>query len=138
MSPLLYLDANVFIHPVLYDDAKARGAAELLRRVSEGVEPAATCSLTLDEVAWVVGKQAGRDAALRHARLILDLPHLKVLPVRETEVRLALDLMGEHRRLSPRDAIHAASAIGAGIYTIVSDDSDLDVVPELTLRPLAP
>src|SRR5438067_148523 len=134
---MLYLDANVFIYPVLHRGPKSEAAAALLARVEAGEEPAATSALTLDEVLWVVGKNAGRDVALRHAQLLLDLPHLRIVPVRDTEVRSALDLMRAHRKLSPRDAVHAAAAIGAGIFTIVSDDSDFDPVSELTRRPLA-
>lgn len=56
--------------------------------------------------------------------------------MRDIEVRLALDLMRDRRKLSPRDAIHTAAALRAGIYTIVSDDADFDEVPDLERRPL--
>lgn len=133
---MIYLDANVFIYPVLHKGPKSDAAATLLKRVEAGEEPASTSALTLDEIVWIVGKRAGRDVALRHARLVLDLPHLRVLPVRETDVRRALDLMLDERKLSPRDAIHAAVALGAGIHTIASDDEDFDRVPTLRRRPL--
>ena len=133
---MLYLDANVFIYPVLYDGPRSRAATKLLARVESGKEPAATCALTFDEVFWVIARHAGRDAALRHASLLLGMPHLRVLPVREVETAVALDFLRQHRKLSPRDAIHAASSINAGIFTIVSDDSDFDEVPALDRRPL--
>jgi predicted nucleic acid-binding protein len=134
---MLYLDANVFIYPVLYDGPRAQAAAKLLARVEAGSEPAATCALTFDEVFWVIARYAGRDAALRHASLLLGLPHLRVLPVREVETAIALDLLRQHRKLSPRDAIHAAASINAGIFTIVSDDDDFDEVPALKRQRLA-
>lgn len=134
---MLYLDANVFIYPVLHKGPKSNAAAELLASVEAGEEEAATSALTLDEIVWVVGKRAGRDVALRTARLVLDVPHLRVLPVRETDVRRALDLLDDERKLSPRDAVHAGVALGAGIYTIVSDDADFELVPALKRRPLA-
>ncbi|MEA3201361.1 MAG: uncharacterized protein QOE90_2789 [Thermoplasmata archaeon] len=134
---MLYLDANVLIYPVLHTGPKSDAAAALLARLEAGKEHAATSSLTLDEVLWVVGKNAGRDVALRHAELVLGLPRLRILPVRDAEVRAALDLMRAHRKLSPRDAIHAATAMGAGIFTVVSDDADFDAVDGLERRPLA-
>lgn len=134
---VLYLDANVFIYPVLYTGPKSDAASALLSHVGSGDEPGATCALTLDEVVWVVGKNAGREAALKTARLVLDLPNLRVLPVKESDVRRALDLMADHSKLSPRDALHASCAIGAGIFTIITDDADFDRVPGLSRRPLS-
>lgn len=136
MKGVLYLDANVFIYPVLHRGPKSEAAAVLLQRIEAGKEPAATCSLTMDEITWIVAKNAGRDVALRMTRLVLDISHLQILPVRDVEIRLALDLMRDRRKLSPRDAIHAAAALRAGIHTIVSDDADFDAVPEIERRPL--
>lgn len=137
MTKVLYLDANVFIHPTLYTGERADAARAILAAVAAGREPAVTCALTLDEVVWAIGKEAGREAGLRAARAILDLPNLRILPVREADVRLALDLLREKRRLAPRDAVHAACALNAGVFTVASDDSDFDAVPGLTRRPLA-
>jgi predicted nucleic acid-binding protein len=134
---VLYLDANVFIYPVLHRGPKSDAAAALLRQVQAGDEAAATCTLTLDEIVWVVAKHAGREAALEAARLVLDLPHLRMLPVREVDARLALELLRKRRKLSPRDALHAACAIGHGIFTVVSDDADFDTLNEIERRPLA-
>lgn len=133
---MLYLDANVFLYPVLYEGKKSAAAARLLQRVEAGEQPAATCALTMDEVFWILARRVGRDAALRHGELLLRLPHLRILPVRGAEARLALELLGEHRSLSPRDAIHAAASIGAGIFTIVSDDADFDEVADMERRAL--
>lgn len=134
---MLYLDANVFVYPILHSGPKSDAAAKLLGQVESGHEPAATASLAIDEVVWVVGKNAGREAALRAGRLMLDLPNLRILPVREAELRLALDLMQERRSLSPRDAVHAACALNSGVFTIVSDDEDFDELDGLERRPLA-
>lgn len=80
MTRVLYLDANVFIYPVLHRGPKSDAAAALLQRIEAGGEPAATCALTMDEITWVVAKNAGRDVALRTTRLVLDLAHLQISP----------------------------------------------------------
>lgn len=136
-DPLLYLDANVFMYPVLHSGRKADAAAALLAAVETGLEPCATSALTIDEVVWVLTKHTGREVALRTAEIILGLPGLKILPVREPEVRRSLDLMRDVRKLAPRDALHAACALQAGIHTIVSDDEDFERVPKLSRRALA-
>lgn len=133
---LLYLDTSVFIHPILHRGPKAEAAREVLSRVASGEEAAATCALSIDEIGWAVARDAGRDTALHAARLVLDLPHLRVLPVRDVDAQHAIELMRDLRRLAPRDALHAACALGASIRTIVSDDADFDQVPRLARRPL--
>lgn len=134
---MLYLDANVFVYPVIHRGPKADAAAALLAGVEAGLEDCATSTLTIDEVAWALARAAGRDVALNMVELILDLPGLRILPVRDIEARRALQLMRAVRKLAPRDALHAACALQAGIHTIVSDDEDFERVPKLDRRALA-
>lgn len=133
---MLYLDANVFIYPALYDDDKAKAAAALLARVQGGQEEALTCALTIDEVLYVVGKYAGRDAGIRVGKAALSLPNLGLLPVTADDVRAAVTLMEAAARPQPRDAIHAAVALKHHATTVVSDDEIFGKIDGLKRRPL--
>lgn len=132
---MLYLDANVFIHAALDEGPRGRAAARLLESVGDGKESAATSALTLDEVVWKLMRVAGRPAALEQGRRLMALP-VRLLDVKATDVQEALRLMARYPSLKPRDAIHAAVALNAGLFSIVSDDPDFDAVRELTRRPL--
>lgn len=133
---MLYLDSNVFIYPALYEGEKAEGAADLLKNIVAGEEKAATASLTIDEVAWILTKNESREAALKESERLLMLPNLQILDVSGETMASALGHMRKHQSLSPRDAIHLATATDHGIYTIATDDRDFDEVDTVERRDL--
>lgn len=126
-----YLDANVFIFAANAKGREGAVAAKVLRDTVSGRYPAVTAVLTLDEVAWAIRRLIDRETALRETTRILSLPHVTVLDVKPRHMVTALDLMERHPRLQPRDALHAAVAMDAGVYSIVSSDPDFDAIPEL-------
>ncbi|MBI3588682.1 type II toxin-antitoxin system VapC family toxin [Candidatus Micrarchaeota archaeon] len=91
---------------------------------------AATSLLTWDETAWIARKSAGTGAAGTVGRAFLDLPELARLPVSQSVVERAQQIMAE-KGLDPRDAIHAATALLANCTAIVSEDPDLERVKEI-------
>lgn len=131
-----YLDANVFIYAALYTGDEGDAARQILRDTGAGVPPAVTSVLTLDEVAWVIRRQEDHAAALRETSRLLAFPNLFLLDVKPKHMVVALGLMESYPRLRPRDALHAATALDAGVFSICSTDADFDVVPQLTRIPL--
>ncbi len=135
---MLYVDSNVFIYPALYEaatDRYAKAAKQELREIASGRLNASTCWLTWDEVVWVVRKTVGPKEASHQGRALLDLPNLQFLDIDQRILSSAQDLLDSYE-LTPRDAIHAATAIVNGIEEILSDDVDFDVVKELRRVPL--
>lgn len=84
-----YLDSNVFAYAALYEGEKADGARRLLREVVEGSREAATASLTLDEVTYVLEREETREGALRQAERVLGFANLRVVSVGAGEARSA-------------------------------------------------
>ena len=135
---MVYLDANVFLYPLLYDpevEPKAERASRLLLRVASGELRAVTSALTWDEVVWVVWRLVERDYALRAGEKLLTFPNLVIVAVSPRSVRRAQALASRYG-LKPRDAIHAAVAIEQGDSRIVSDNEDFDRVRELERVPI--
>lgn len=131
---MIYLDSNVFIYPIIADEKtemKSSSAKKILLEVSEGKLAAATCTLTWDELTWIVGKFLGSKMAIDEGNRFLDFPNLTLLSVDENVIKEAQRISQKYK-LRPRDAIHVASALENGIKEIISDDSDLDVVKEIT------
>ncbi|RLE87924.1 MAG: hypothetical protein DRJ49_05745 [Thermoprotei archaeon] len=128
---MVYLDANVFIYPLIYDTslAQATAAIRVLRCVADGSLPAVTSYLTWDEVVRVVLKLLGLRDAVSAGYKLLAFPKLKLLEVNEAVIFKAQWII-ERYSLRPRDAIHAATALVSGESLIVSDDKDFDNVRE--------
>ena len=128
-----YIDSNVFIYPIIYDEnavVEARKAKKFLLKISSGEVEAYTSCFTWDEMVWVVRKLFGVDLSLELGRKFLSFPNLKFLIVKRTTIFKAQEI-AEKYRLKPRDAIHAAAAIENKVSTIVSYDKDFDIIDEI-------
>jgi predicted nucleic acid-binding protein len=134
---MYYLDSNVFILPVLYEGPRSSRALDFLERTVKGEIKAATSTLTLDEVVYILSKRSSREIALRQAVKILGFPHLRILDVKKADISLALEKMGGNDRLFPRDAIHLSVALNNGFTNIVSDDDDFSKLEGIIHIPLS-
>lgn len=130
---MIYLDSNVFLYALLYDDARGRACQRLLEAVHGAHRAACTSVLTWDEVVYVLQRAVGRDAALSRGEDFLRFPHL-------TLVECTPGVLGEANSLcrklglNPRDGIHAASARAARAAEFVSEDEDFRRLPGLRWR----
>lgn len=126
-----YLDSNVFIFAALDNGNKGEAARGILHNIVKG-NLVITSTLTIDEVIWVMWKETkDRESAIEQGLRILEFPNLKVVSVDPDDVYFAINLMKKHQKLKPRDAIHLAVSIHAGVFRIVSDDSDFDDISEI-------
>ena len=133
-----YIDSNVFLYPVLYQaetQPKAKKAKEILLRIENGSLSAFTSTLTWEEVVWVVSKVMTRNDGIAQGQKLLGFPNLEFINVDEGVLTQAQTLMNKYM-LSPRDSIHAASALDRRIKTIISDDEDFDQIKEINRNPL--
>lgn len=130
---MLYVDSNVFIYPIIYDETTVKEAGkskEFLLKIASGKIEAYTSSITWDEVVWIIWKLLGIDTSLSQGRKFLTFPNLKLLGIRKTTILKAQEII-EKYRLRPRNAIHVAVALENRITTVVSYDKDLDHVNEI-------
>jgi uncharacterized protein len=133
-----YIDSSVSIYPAIYrteSQKKAKKAKEKLLKIEKREISAHTSTLTWDEVVWVVGKLLGRDDGINQGKKLLGFPNLEFINVDEGILTLAQNLLNKYK-LSPRDSIHAASAVSRKIKAVISDDKDFDQVKEITRAPL--
>ena len=125
---MIYLDANILLYPMLQQDARATACRAVLDQVVAGAA-ASTSVLTWDEVVYVLRKIQGAARAIQQGRLLLQFPGLHFLPADLAVLKQAQKLT-ESYHLAPRDAIHAATAVTAGIRDFVSEDADFNTVKE--------
>ena len=130
---MLYIDSNMFIHPVIYNPetvSEAKNSKDFLLKIALGKIEAYTATVTWDEVAWVTRKIFGAEFSIEHSKKFLSFPNLRLLGVKKTTVFRAQELV-EKYKIKPRDAIHAAVALENKIATIVSYDRDFDAITEI-------
>lgn len=133
-----YLDSNVFIYPVIYDEEtepRVKKAKEILLKIETGKLSAFTSTLSWDEVVWVVSKVMGRSEGILQGKKLLGFPNLQFVAADENVLAQAQNLMGKYK-LSPRDSIHVASALEKRTKSVISDDADFDQVKEIKRTPL--
>ena len=118
-----YLDANIFIYACTSEGAVGTDCQHILDALAKGKFEAVTSSLTFDELLYKLMRLKGMEAAILFTENFLAMPNLLLADVNESLVTQALQLVKNHR-LSPRDAIHAATAQGHKADIIVSDDKD--------------
>lgn len=127
---MFYCDSNLFIRPAISTDRKAAVARKILDALVEGRIGGLTCSITVDEVLWIVWKNADKEAATEQAKRVLEFPNLKIVDTTALDIRKAIDIINEYG-LKPRDAIHVACSLNHAVFSIISDDADFDTVKEL-------
>ena len=133
-----YIDSNVFLYSTLYSpdlEPKAKRAKEILQKIENKELPAATSTLTWDEVVWVATKLLDRRSGVTLGQKLLGFPNLEFISVDENIIAQAQSLMDKYK-LTPRDSIHAASALSRKATIIISDDEDFDQIKEIKRTPL--
>lgn len=132
---MIYIDSNIFIYSIVNSAEKGNRCREFLKRVENDNLVACTSVLTFDEIFWQLKKIMGFDKTLVATENFLNFPNLKFLDVTEAIMLKSFEIIKLYK-LNPRDAIHAACCIMAGVTEIVSEDSDFDTVKGIKRKTL--
>jgi uncharacterized protein len=126
---MLYLDANVFIYAAINTEEIGQKARGLLQKIQQNEEQATTSVLTFDEVFWSIKKRKP-ELAIETSYALLNFPNIHIISADRKLALAALRLINEYS-LTPRDALHAATAIAIKADFIVSTDPHFDKIKEL-------
>jgi predicted nucleic acid-binding protein len=132
---MIYLDSSIFLNAILDSGKTGEKARKIIRQLQDNTLKAATSILTYDEIVWVVKKHRNMDDAIISGKDFLETPNLVLLDVNGPIIWQAQKLI-ENYKINPRDAIHAASAIAYGVFTVISEDSDFDKIKEIQRKRL--
>jgi predicted nucleic acid-binding protein len=129
VSPVAYLDANVFIDFVEGTPELAEAARDLFLALEGQIGVFATSELTLAEVlAPPKSGAAAPDLKRLYMSLLVWNPAIKLIPVSRAVLYETADLRKYTRHKLP-DAIHVVTAIQAGCRFLISRDSDMSKLP---------
>jgi uncharacterized protein len=128
-----YLDANVFIYPVIDNDNRADFYKKIIYDVVSGKIQACTSVLTWDEVIHYLIKEKGKSFALTQSEKFLKLPNLYLIDASSSIIFTAHQLMKKYD-INPRDAIHLATALSSKSDEIISEDKVFNKIKEIKRR----
>lgn len=129
MRRFLY-DTAVFLYAVGSDHPLREPCREIVALARHGELAGEASVEVIQEFAHVRMRRGGdRQEALTLTRAVADLCELHDFDRRD--LPLVMTLLEQHEALGVRDAVHAATALGAGIDAILSPDTDFDAVPGL-------
>lgn len=125
-----YIDSNIFINAILYDDKKANKCKEIILQIAKGEIEGMTSLLTWDEIVYVVKKLISKEIASREGEKFLNIPNLSLIKVDE-EIMMTAQRLFSNYDIDPRDSIHIATALANNVKEIISDDKDFENVKEI-------
>ncbi|MBS3081785.1 type II toxin-antitoxin system VapC family toxin [Candidatus Pacearchaeota archaeon] len=125
-----YIDTNIFINAILYDDEKAERCKEILKKIIEEKIMGCTSFLSWDELVHIIKKNKDRNIAIIEGEKFLKFPNLSFIELNQSVANKAQEMISKYN-LGPRDAFHIASALSKDVKEIISDDSDFDKVNEI-------
>lgn len=125
-----FVDSNVFLYALGAEHRYREPCRRLIELADAGrLRPEASVEL-VQEILWVRARRLDdRRQALQDARDVAELCVLHPLEARDLEAAMAL--YEDHPTITPRDAVHAATAIERGVRRIVSADRHLDDIAGL-------
>ncbi|MEK6926874.1 MAG: type II toxin-antitoxin system VapC family toxin [Nanoarchaeota archaeon] len=128
-----YLDSNIFLYPLLYEDEKAKKCKDLLIKMANSEIECITSFLTWDEVTYKIRRILGRDKSVIHGDLFLKMANLDIIAVDNKVIAKAQEIITKFN-IAPRDAIHFATALLNNCDSFVTDDSDFDKIKEIKIE----
>ena len=124
------LDTNVVIYALGVPHPYRALCQGILRSLDSDVHNYVMDAEVLQEVLYIFDRRGQRSKGIQKVTDLL-IALREVIPVGAGEIAITLQMLGEHPKLSPRDAIHAAVVLGHGLEGIVSTDTAFDQVPGL-------
>jgi predicted nucleic acid-binding protein len=127
----IFLDTSVVMYAAGTDHPLREPCAAALRAAVVNSVPLVTSAEVLQEILhryFSIGRPGVGEAVFHSTRELCT----RVLSIEEVDAVRALQLLLEHPSLSPRDAVHCATAERAGIERVLSTDADFDSVKTLT------
>ncbi len=120
---MVYIDANILIYTV----ERVAPYAQMLDPFWQGLAAQKAHAITSEMAALetLVGPMRSGDTALEalFRRILYRSPSLRLVPVTLDVIERAARLRADYGGLKTPDAIHAATALEAGVATFITNDS---------------
>lgn len=121
---LIYWDSDAFLGWLQAEPGKSDLCAGTLKRADQGEVLILTSSLTIAEVLWMRGAPAIPQEKAEIVRKFFRRSYMRIRNVTRAVSESAQDLVWIHS-IRPKDAIHVATALDAGVAALETFDEGL-------------
>lgn len=124
---IYFIDTNIAMYSAGKESQYKKSCLSIMEALSNGEIRGVTSVEVYQEILY---RYKSLRLLLSGVKLIdyLDSLLIDVLPVRQPDIKIAIQLMKAHKNIKCRDAIHAAVMISNNISTIISTDSHFDCI----------
>lgn len=126
----VFLDVNIIMYAAGAAHPSKAPCSQLLERIAQGGFEAVCDTEVLQELLYRYWHVKVLEEGLKLVAMVTRIIPT-ILPVSKADVLLATKLLAQHRRVQPRDAIHAAVMLNHGLTHLYSYDHDFDLIPGL-------
>ena len=127
----VFLDVNVVMYAAGSSHPYREPSAQLLRRIAQGELDVVTDAEVLQELLYRYWHLNALSQGLTLVERVVGMMP-DILPVTAPDMVLATTLLRQHRRLEPRDAVHAGVMLSHGITHLYSYDRLFETIPGFT------
>ncbi len=121
----ILLDTVIYIYFLEDDGARGEQAMALFRRIESGDITALASNLVFTELLVPLYRDKQVSEANRLSTLLANFPNMEFLPIDKTIAISAARLRARYQLRTP-DALHAATAISAGVDGMLTNDRQLE------------
>jgi len=125
-----FIDTNIFLYSVGRDHPLKPASLNAIHLIREGQIAAVINTEIVQETLYHFQSIKQLSIGIRLAKDIVSISS-RILPVEETDLSLAFELLETYPKIQTRDAFHAATMIHNGIKEIISTDPHFDLIPEI-------
>jgi len=131
MSKSIYfIDTNIFLYSVGRDHPLKRGSVGVIHRIRDGEITAVINTEIIQEILYHFQSIKQLPIGIRLAKDAVSISS-RILPVEETDLSRAIELLESYPKIQTRDAFHAGTMIHNGIKEIISTDPHFDHIHEI-------
>lgn len=127
----VFVDANIMMYAAGREHPFKIPSVEWIQRAARGQEVVVTDAEVLQELLYRYWRAQAIEQGLHLCAQTMQWVS-RILPVTRRDIEMAQRLLGVHRQIEPRDAVHAAVMLNHGITHICSYDRHFDAIPGLT------
>jgi uncharacterized protein len=124
---IYFIDSNIFIYAIGKDHPLKPGCIALIQKIRSGKITAVISTEIIQEILYRFQSIKSLPAGIELSQEAIQLSSI-ILPVTETDLSRAIDILETSPAIQTRDAFHAAVMLNNDLQEIISTDAHFDLI----------